>query len=569
MKNIFDKLALKTGLDIKKMIRYGSIACISLFSIIFFFGKYNAMLAFPIALTSIALSFENIRINTIKKLLKLIALDCLLVLISFYATKHIYAGIFINFLTIFFIAYFLSFSFNPKIYKPFLMLFVFTSFSHDNIKLLTNKLLAVIFGCVFVVICNFILDKKNNNSLLLDYSKPLELLFKQIENIKNTTFDLNLYNKLCKVLRSINYSIYISKSSKYLTNLNGKFKLDMFLHISLLNNILYDKIYTKKNIDESFLKLIFKISDIFETKNIDIMYSTNDMNEFFNSILIETSNFSNIETREFLSVIKNITTTLNNYKKVSEKDLKKPFTPWKKTIFYKYKTLFKTNFHKNSTRLSFALRISITLTICLFLSHIFEISKVIWISITIMSVMQIYYEDTLGKQKDRIKGNLIGIALFILITLLHIKILAWITLFCALFLTYGFKEYYKLSIFTTLASLSVASIYLDIHEIAILRVALVLLGLLIVFVANKFLFPTHVEDGIQILIAKLLFYNKEFIHMIKLNKYEDLADILILNSLISEKLSLRNTILKSDKVNNLIITNNLNMIRVAYYELIK
>lgn len=569
MKNIFDKLILKTGLDIKKMFRYGSIACISLFSIIFFFGEYNAMLAFPIALTSIALSFENIRINPIKKLIKLIFLDCFLVLISFYSTKHIYIGIFINFITIFFIAYFLNFSFNPKIYKPFLMLFVFTSFSHDNIKLLTNKLLAVIFGCILVVTCNFILDKKNKNTLLLDYSMPLELLFKQITNVKTTSFDLNLYNKLCKSLRDINYSIYISKSSKYLTNLNGKFKLDMFLHISLLNNILYDKIHLQKSTDKCFLDLVIKISDIFESKNINILYNIDSLNNFFDSILIQTSEYSSIESKEFLSIIQNITITLSKYKKVSEKDLKKPFTEWKKTTFYKYRTLFKTNFHKNSTRLSFALRISITLTSCLFLSHILEISKIIWISITILSVMQIYYEETLSKEKERLKGNLIGISLFIFVSFLHIKSLSWIVLFLSLFLTYGFKEYYKLSIFTTLASLSVASIYLNIHEIAILRVGLVLLGLLIIFFANRFLFPTNVESGIQILIAKLLFYNKEFIHMIKLNKHENLADILILNSLISEKLYLRSTLLKNDKMDALIITNNFNMISLAYYELIK
>ena len=569
MKNIFEKFILKTNLNVRKMLRYGSVACISMFSIILFFGKNNAMLAFPIALTSITLSFENIRIKTIEKLIKLILLYCFLVLLSFYATNYIYVGIIINFITIFLIAYFLSFSFNPKIYKPFLMLFIFTSFSHDNIKNLSNKIFAIIFGCILVVSLNFILDKKNKNNLLLDFSPSIKLLFNQLKNIKNRDFNLTIYNNISKNMSNINYSIYTTKSSKYLTNLNGKFKLEMFLHISMINNILYEKGYLKNNINQSFFELINIILQTFKENDYNILDTIDNLDKFIQKIIIKISKYSNIETEEFINVLKNISSTLNNYKNTNNKDLKKVFTPWVKTSLRKYKSIFKKNFYKGSIRLNFSLRIATTLTICLFFSHLFELSKIIWIAITIMSVMQIYYEETLNKGKDRIKGNLIGIFIYLFISFLNIKELAWVVLFLSLFLTYGFKEYYKLSIFTTLASLSLTSIYFDINEIAFVRAILVLSGLIIVFFCNKFLFPTHVESGLQILIAKLLFYNREFIHMIKINKYENLADILVLISLTSEKLSLRSSLIKNNKIENLIRINNITIIKLSYYELIK
>ncbi|MGL4763339.1 MAG: FUSC family protein [Sarcina sp.] len=569
MKKIINTLITKTGLNIAKMLRYGSIACISMFTIILFFGEDNAMLAFPIALTSIALSFENIRIKTVQKTFNLILLNCTLVLLSYFATRHLYIGIIINFITIFFIGYFLSFSFNPKIYKPFLMMFIFTSFSHDTISGLLNKIFAIIFGCILTITLNFILDKNNKNDLLMDFNPSIKLLFSQIENVKNNEFSLETHSKISKNMREINYSIYISKSKHYLTNLHGKFKLDMFLHISMLNNILYKEFYKSQNPDSHFLNLLTALSSFFTAEDFSIIYNVDDLLNFLSKISSASQKFYSNKTCEFICILQNLVKTLANYKLYTSKDLNKPFKPWHRSSLNKYSYLLKKNLYKGSTRLYFSLRISLTLTACLFFSHLFEISKIIWIAITIMSVMQIYYEETLSKGKDRIKGNLIGLTLFVLLSFIHIQELAWVVLFISLFLTYGFKEYYKLSIFTTLASLSVTSLYLHINEVALVRISLVLLGLLIVFFANKFLFPTNLKSGIQILIKQLLIYNYKLVGAIKSDNRNIIADILVHISLTSEKLSIRNAMLQNNEINKLIESNNSNMLEIAYYELIK
>ncbi len=70
-----------------------------------------------------------------------------------------------------------------------------------------------------------------------------------------------------------------------------------------------------------------------------------------------------------------------------------------------------------------------------------------WLGITIMSIMQPYYEETLNKSKDRLKGNLLAILLVIIIlNLFQSQVVHIIVLVCSLYLTYGFKSYYKLSL---------------------------------------------------------------------------------------------------------------------------
>lgn len=263
--------------------------------------------------------------------------------------------------------------------------------------------------------------------------------------------------------------------------------------------------------------------------------------------------------------------TLNTYRLSSKKKLKSHYLDYKKSRFDRYSYALKDHF-LNSTRMRFSLRMSITLTVCLFLSHLVSFSKIIWVSITIMSVMQIYYEETIMKQKERIKGNILGILIFSVVSLIHIRLVSIIVLVISLYLTYAFKEYYKLSIFTSLASLSVTSLYSNIHEAALYRIILVILGLIVVVLANKFLFKTKLEHGIDSLISQILFYDGKFIDFstnADKDKKKFLAEILLLSSLTTEKLYSRNQILKNNKINRLIIQNNLSMIDLAYLELIR
>ncbi|MGL5764374.1 MAG: FUSC family protein, partial [Sarcina sp.] len=270
--------------------------------------------------------------------------------------------------------------------------------------------------------------------------------------------------------------------------------------------------------------------------------------------------YNNQLTKIFIN-LKNI---IKEYNEISPKKLN-TFSKWKRSKIQGYKELLKRKLHRKSIRLKFALRIALTLTLCLFFSHLVEKSKVIWISITIMSVMQIYYEDTLFKSKDRIKGNAIGIIIFSLVSVLNNKNLLVFVLLISLYLTYGFKSYYKLSIFTTLASLSVASLYMNVQELAVTRTFLIIIGLIVVFLANKLLFPTKLEDGIQSLVSELLFYEYLLYKNIasvdfKNNSYQEL---IILTLLTVDKLKLRNSVLKNSKIENLLNSSTKKILKLS------
>ncbi|MGL4991254.1 MAG: FUSC family protein [Sarcina sp.] len=570
MINLKDYLKNKSGINFYNMFKYGSIACLSMLIIVLFFGTENIMLAFPIALIGIALSLENIRIHTFKKVFSIIFLNSLLILISHFACKHLYIGIFINFLTIFTIAFFLTFSYNLKIYKPFLMLFVFTSFSHDDLYGVFQKILASSIGVILVVSITLLLDfKKSKHTLLYEFDAPFKNLLHLIQSAIDSDFDLITFDKTIQSLRKVTYDIYINRNNKALTTYKDKLKIDLYLHLSYICNFLYKEFYKNKfkNTDDLKVMLNSFILTFNNFNSDDISKILTNLNAFcYNTTFAKQKNIN-----EFISIIKNLTNTINEYNITSNRKLNSNYLNYKKSKFDRYSYLLEGHFF-TSVRTNFAMRISLTLTACLFFSHLVSFSKTIWVSITIMSVMQIYYEDTISKEKERIKGNLIGISIFIIISFIHIQILSIIVLVISLYFTYAFKEYYKLSIFTSLASLSVTSIYTHIHEAALYRVALIALGILIVFAANKFLFKTTIEQGMNSLVSQILFYNDKFAKLIisnNPNSKKYIPEILILTSLTTEKLYNRNKIIKNKRINRLIIQNNLSMIKLAYLELIK
>ena len=119
---MIDKVIKKYNLDVDSMKREGTIAYLTFLASWIFFGINNAILAYPIALTSSILLKENFKINPLEKTIRLLFLYCFIVVLSFLASNHFLLGIIINFFTIFFIAYKLSVAYTPLLYKPFLML---------------------------------------------------------------------------------------------------------------------------------------------------------------------------------------------------------------------------------------------------------------------------------------------------------------------------------------------------------------------------------------------------------------------------------------------------------------
>ena len=559
------------GINTYSMLKNGTIAVLTMFGVGILFGEKNIMLAFPIALTSAVLGRQNFKVKTFNKTIRIILMDLIIVTLAYISRLNIFIGIFINFISIFLIMYTITSPYDPTFYKPFIMLYAFTQYAWVPINKMPARYLSVIFGVLVIVICNKIVNEINEKSLLgKSIYKALSLISEGLKDILEGNYTKKKELECTNIMRALAYKVYVSRYKDYLTTNLGQIQFKIFMDIEHLNLFLRKieegyshKDITKREIEEliSLLEQIKKFSN----GNINVEQVVNETNRYVNKYIKEAKYGYEISV-----ILINLSKNINSLNAVDRREINKVYEKWQRSYLDKTRYTFKEYFRKDSIRFKFAMRMAITLTLSLFIGEILGFYKIIWAIITIMSVIQPYYEDTLKKTKDRVVGNTIAIIFTgVAINLIDNKFVTIAILIASLYLLYAFKEYHKISLFAAIASISVSSLSNNINELLLYRIAYVIVGVLIVIIANKYIFPYKLQDGIRQLEEKVKRYNEMLLKEGKLYLQDEgdihiVRDIIIHLTLMNQKLYLRNIQYGDENVDIFIDDNTYFAIEVGY-----
>ncbi|WP_252231620.1 FUSC family protein [Clostridium sp. ZBS15] len=562
---MINKIINKYHINVYSMLKHGTVAVITMFGVGLLFGIKNIMLAFPIALTSTVLSRQNLQVKIISKILNIILIDLAIVVAAFISSQNIYWGIIINFISIFLIMYNIISPYDMAFYKPFIMLYIFTQYARISLEELPLRILAVIFG-VLVIVCSNIITKVNEKSKLGNsITSSLLLMKSQLKNIINGKFEENIVKKCSKIMRELVYKVYITRHKKYLTTNLGRIQFNIYINMEYFNLYLrnvyseYNNNDIKKNEIEDIINVIDDILD-YSNYSVTVEELENKINLFKDLYNNESKTLS-----EICNIMNSLKISIKELKELGNKEINKIYSEWEKENIEN----FRESFHKGM-RFNFAMRMAITLTIVLFIGEILGYYKIIWAIITIMSVIQPYYEYTLNKTKERIIGNVIGILFTgIFINLVNLKWITILILILSLYLLYGFKEYYKISLFASIASICIASLAENINVLLIYRIIYVIIGVVIVIIVNKKIFPYRLKEGIDELIIKIDKLNTMLINysIAILNGTENpnkVRNIIIHSTLLCEKLEIRNLNFNDENIRRIVNTNNEFVIQVGY-----
>ncbi|AIY84031.1 hypothetical protein U729_669 [Clostridium baratii str. Sullivan] len=158
-----------------------------------------------------------------------------------------------------------------------------------------------------------------------------------------------------------------------------------------------------------------------------------------------------------------------------------------------------SNIDIHSLQTNFSLRMAIGITIAIFIGTIFDFTKGMWITSTVLSLTQPYYNDIKEKIGQRLVGTIIGAIIFIILfNFLIPKSLDSIVLLVIGYI-YSFIKPYKIQmIFVTLNSLAAAMILFDASISVPMRIFFVIIGIVIAVLVNgpicKIYENTHKEQ---------------------------------------------------------------------------
>ncbi|MGL5379118.1 FUSC family protein, partial [Clostridium sp.] len=254
---------------------------------------------------------------------------------------------------------------------------------------------------------------------------------------------------------------------------------------------------------------------------------------------------------ESVYVFKIFILSINNSKEYNESILNEIYTeiniPKKNNLIEK----LKEEFTLESLRARYSLKLATTMAVSIFLVSFLNLKHSSWIILSIYVVLQPYSEDSIKKAKERFNGVLFGVTIYFgIFSIIKDSIPKTVIILIAFTLYFYYTEYNKKVIMTTIVSLSSISLVTGIGMLSFDRFILVVLGVCIALIFNKYLLPYDIEDSIKELKSKYVSCTN-----IIVKELEDLkkgkGDLLnvIHNSMIKDQIESK-LIQNENKINN-------------------
>lgn len=476
------------------------------------FGYKNILVGMIMGMGTVSFLMRDLTGNLVYRGITFLILNIILGIFSFLSPINMWIGFFINFLTIFLTTYVYMNDFRSPTSYIFLMSYIFMWAIPVSFKELPARLLALGFSIIPIILAQLIFNKhrfENDSKKIIE--EIIKDINKQIDDIKNNTFEISENLEINKKIRSLLVLINEKSSNKFQ---NSKYEMKQFniaVYLDRINLIIGHVAKNKKdkNFKEEYLSDIKVQINNISLYNEDYSYIeiiNKNIDEFIKKY--ESISDKPIFISDSIHLLKVLKININNKEECKERNIYKIYKTV--NVAHKFELIIsmKENFNLKSLKMIYSLKLALSISLAMFLVQFLKIPYGRWIVITIYVIMQPYEEDTVIKAKKRLKGTFIGVILFFSIfSLIHDTIPKMIILFIAFYYYFYFKEYDKKVMCMTTISLSSVSLVNYINIISIGRLMFIVVGVGFGLLINKYFLPYNITDSIEEL--KLKYKNNE------------------------------------------------------------
>ncbi|MGL4760518.1 MAG: FUSC family protein [Sarcina sp.] len=539
------------------------ISAAMIFVSVEYLGQNNLMVGITGLFLLIAILNKDFSRTPVRGILKISFLTGFIGFVPYLVNLNVYIGFFINFIAIFIMIYLVVYTLNKTIYFPFLFgytLLLFTNVTGVNLTdrvfgMIVVGIVAVVFQIVFIKITRK-KDLENKNllqildSLIINISNfsSGEVIHKDLDKFKEGTTEWSR-----DILEKRNNSFYLQEDENIELNL-----------IAALEHIGNIGIELSKKIKKGSLDYKLLLSDVntllsklkgFLNKAHGIDNLDKELIRINEKYSCRKSEVEVYEILESLKVIDNLTDQLVEFEKIR---FRKPKVLTLRELVSEAKEAFrllKGDFNRNSVRFIFAFRTALLVAGAYFVVRYFDLALGKWMIFTITSVSQLYNNTVKSRAKGRIIGTLVGAAIYLPLSMVFTNVEPRIVIIAiAVFFMISFKKYAYSTAMLTILFLGVVTI--DVKNIMLYaedRIFFVALGIIVVLIGNKIIFPYSLEKETNMLVEK---YYKVCGEILEKTMYlytqkgtrEEIRRLIIVAKGFENKMILNNTVLDSDKL---------------------
>lgn len=456
----------------------------------------NSIVAVSIVVIALTLVATDLRENIVKKTFYISIVMLVLGISSTLININPVLGLMINIPIMFLIVYEGVHDYKENVYFPFLLAYIFMGLSAPaTMDKLPTRMVAILIGCIYILVIQLVLNNDRFNKTIYNIKKQLiNIVINKIDSLlcnKENNVGVEVVYRLTKpIIRAI-----------YDTRLKGKVvsnKSKGLLLMSLSIEDLYKEITNiDSNLTQKDIEFLNEIKN-FLRKVEDYFYGNREKD------IVKKEIVQCLEEINTYDEYKDIVDTINSiFKSISLIESKDEITVHKSLHI---KNGFKP-IDKDLRSFKFAIKLSLSLSIIIFLVDIFNITYGRWIIFPMTAIIQPYSDGTVKKSIERIIGTIIGIIIFVIIfsivrdntARLNITIvLAYINLFV--------KRYHISTSLVAVSALGSVAIGGAGVEILFWRVLLTVIGCLIGLAVNRYLYAYTLKDYLEELVSE---YNQD------------------------------------------------------------
>ena len=505
------------------------------------FGDKNILVGVMGITAILMLTQINLTVSPGKNLVKLLIINLGIGIFTYLANLNIWAAITINFIGIFVIAYTFYYNLKTPVYLPFTLQYMFLLATPITAAELPMRLLSLLVAPIGIMLIQFVVNKnkttKVGNKLI---GGICDNLIKKINNDENKVEINEAIKKNANDFRKI---IYDNRKDNFYVTEEGRIKLNIVIILEKLSNLLDEKTTNKQILNDLIICLqelkrslgkeedLRNITDI--TGNIINNYKKDNSYDLVSLRILNTINMLNISLKELKSLGKENYNTIKSSKDVPEK--------------YKMTNIHKREFYTSSVKFSYAIRVSLGITIAAFIADYFKLPEGRWIYFTAFAIIIPIYELSKKKLRDRMFATLVGGAIIVLsFTIFKNALIRMLIIMVAGYLRSYTSTYRYGTICTTICAIGAAAMTGGAVVLTIDRIVFVIFGTIIAIIINRFILPVRMKDANNELLGT---YN-EVVHGMLNKVYEEAINtgdnthemdtLLLVTTMIEERLAVNN-----------------------------
>ena len=502
-----------------------------------FFGMNNSLAA--IFLT---LSFMRLRNDQFleSNMLKLTGTYLVLGTVAYLATLHLASCIGINFFGTFAVIYLFLDEFNPTNQLPLELAFILYQMIPTPIQGLPYRLLSILVSCVITYVFIRILTVRSKKFQIASCTqRGLETTVGLLRFLAKGDWESVQQEKrqLFEISKEMSRYVYGNDENIFLRRTDGQAYFPFIIVFQHINNIVSVFEKSSGTLCEKDQKYLNQLSLLFQDAVQSIGREINE------PLIAQLIAFPHEHELSNPTLDDNMVYVLN-YLATALSDLPQ-YQLHAKKWNYKHRTWIrvKQNFHLQSFKMRFALRLSIVVCPCAAFAYYFQFPHSYWLPMSIFVVMLPFHENSMKKMWERMLGTVIGAIISLIFShFFPSQTAQLIIMLVANSLTYATTKYTITAIYITCSSLAMNMLIQGADDTLFLyRILYTVAGILVAVLASFLIFPTRNKDELHNLLGNLLEIDQmilQQVHNIALGKQNIRLDrdLILTSYLISGKI---------------------------------